>query len=519
MKKLFSLIRKPIVFIPGIIVIVVLGIILSSGNGGPALQTAIVTRGTVTQEVSVTGTVKPVESVELSFEKSGRIARVLAKIGDTVTAGAILAELDRTELLAQLAEADAQVKSQQAKLDELRLGTRPEEIDVKRTELKSALQALGNDYAAVPDAVNDAYAKADDAIRSKTNQLFTNEENGAPRLTFLVDGAAAESNAQTSRQQARLELTAWQAELPGISNAGASPAVDDLIIKAKQHLSVIRDSLARALDAVNRAVGVTAATLDTYRTNIGTARTNVIAGLTGVSDAEQAIAAQKLVLQRVQNELNLALAGATTEQIQAQEAAVEQVAANAQALRAQLAKTRIVTPFTGIVTAQDAKVGEIAGVNAPLVKVISGKAFQIEANVPEADIAKIAVGNAARITLDAYGADVPFEAQVMTIDPAEKVIEGVSTYKMTLEFKAEDQRIKSGMTANIDVVTGRHENVLFLPQWAVTGSGNERTVQVQNGETLTTAPVTVGLRGFDGSIEILTGVKEGDTVVVEGTAK
>ena len=52
--------------------------------------------------------------------------------------------------------------------------------------------------------------------------------------------------------------------------------------------------------------------------------------------------------------------------------------------------------------------------------------------MPEADIAKVAIGDLASSTLDAYGSYVDFPAQVTMIDPAETVIEGVPTYKVTL---------------------------------------------------------------------------------------
>ncbi|MEK7512642.1 MAG: biotin/lipoyl-binding protein, partial [Patescibacteria group bacterium] len=206
MRKVASFLKQKIVLLVGAIVI--LGVIgaVAFGDDEPSLQTVRVERGKVVQEVSVTGIVKPVEEVSLSFERSGRVTQVRVVVGDIVTAGTVLVELDRSELAAQLTEAEAQVRTQQAKLDELQRGTRPEEIEVKRTELKKALQDLMNEYAEVPDAVNDAYAKTDDAIRAKTNQLFTNEESDAPRLSFLVDSASVESDAQTSRVAARFEM-------------------------------------------------------------------------------------------------------------------------------------------------------------------------------------------------------------------------------------------------------------------------------------------------------------------------
>jgi len=99
--------------------------------------------------------------------------------------------------------------------------------------------------------------------------------------------------------------------------------------------------------------------------------------------------------------------------------------------------------------------------------VISESGFKIEVNIPEVDISKVEVGDLAEVTLDAYGNDAMFNAEVITIDLAETVIEGVSTYGATLEFKEPDERVKSGMTASVDIVTGAREDVVYIPQRSV----------------------------------------------------
>jgi HlyD family secretion protein len=108
---------------------------------------------------------------------------------------------------------------------------------------------------------------------------------------------------------------------------------------------------------------------------------------------------------------------------------------------------------------------------------------------------------------------VQFEVKVVKIDPAETVIEGVSTYKTTFIFTKDDERVKSGMTANIDILTAKKENVIFVPTRAVSSKNNEKFVQILTAEGPKDVLVTAGLRGFDGNIEIISGVSEGDKIV------
>ena len=183
-------------------------------------------------------------------------------------------------------------------------------------------------------------------------------------------------------------------------------------------------------------------------------------------------------------------------------------------IRAQISKTEIYSPIKGVVTKKDAKVGEIVTAGASIVSIISDAEFEIESNIPEVDIVKIKIGNEAKVTLDAYGSDILFAAKVISIDPSETMIEGVATYKVTLGFSGNDARIKSGMTANIDILSDKKENVIFVPLRAVIARNGNKIVRILDGESVKETEVRVGLRGSDGNIEILEGIKEGDRVVI-----
>ena len=134
-------------------------------------------------------------------------------------------------------------------------------------------------------------------------------------------------------------------------------------------------------------------------------------------------------------------------------------------------------------------------------------------------LAKIKSGDTARITLDAYGDEEEFNASVISIEPAETLVEGIPTYKVKLQFDAQDERIKSGMTANIDILTAKKEDVVTIPQRAIITKGGEKLVRIveelpkEKITNINEVTVKTGLRGSNGRIEITEGVKEGDKVV------
>jgi multidrug efflux pump subunit AcrA (membrane-fusion protein) len=141
--------------------------------------------------------------------------------------------------------------------------------------------------------------------------------------------------------------------------------------------------------------------------------------------------------------------------------------------------------------------------------------YKITANVPEVDIAKVKIADVAEVTLDAYGSDEKFVATVSSIDPAETIIEGVPTYKVTLRFNDRDTRIKSGMTANIVMRTNEKKDVLVVPARAILlhEGDNTRYVRLLVGGVAKEIPVQIGLRGSNGMVEILSGLNQGDQVV------
>jgi len=182
--------------------------------------------------------------------------------------------------------------------------------------------------------------------------------------------------------------------------------------------------------------------------------------------------------------------------------------------QAVIAEDTLTSPIDGIVTQEDPNVGEYMAPGQGGFAV-QNSGFKVEAYVAEADIAKVAVGDLASSTLDAYGAYVNFPEQVTAIDPAETVLEGVPTYKVTLQFVSPDSRIKSGMTSNLEILTHEVDNVLEVPYRAllITSTSTSARVVSANGQTYSSVPVTTGLKGTDGNIEITSGLKEGDKVV------
>ncbi len=482
---------------------------------GTAKTTAIAKKMNIVQEVLVSGNIKPQTMVDLAFEKNGKVKTAPVDIGATVKAHDVLATLESDVERSNVLDAEARVAVAKASLQELLHGTRIEDINIKETELAKAKSDLDSIYMNVPNVLSDSFNKADNAINKQINQLFSDEASSNPTLLFSTRDQQSKLNAESGRLQAGATLA--KLEIISQSLPKTNPEADQNLLLAKEYLNAIHSFLLKISAALNNTLNVTDANLSLYKENVNSGRSNLTLAIGNINEKIQVIGAQKLIIERTNQELERSQAGATNESIDGARAQVLQVTATLESARATLQKMTLESPIDGLVTRQDAKVGQIVTANVPIISIINPSQFKIESNVPEADVAKISIGDKTSITLDSYGPDVIFTAKVFSIDPAEKVIDGVPTYKVTFIFDTEDSRVKSGMTANITITTAERNGVLTVPQRALADKNGKKIVQVltqQNPDIITEKEVVTGIKGSSGDIEILNGLKLNEIIII-----
>ena len=482
-------------------------------KGNVTAETLAVHETEFVEGVSVSGKVVAAKTVDLGFSQSGRIAAVYAKVGSAVKAGSILAQIENGDFRADLLQRQANLEAQQAKLESIKAGKRPEEIAITESIVANDSVSVLQSNQTVFNAVQSAYTVADSAIRTKVDQFISNPRTSNPQLIFISNGQLR-SNVESERSLIEKMLVAWQLSIANLNmSSGLSVAQLDAQTKLSQTLLFLSD-VSAVLNAGSPGESVTPALLSQYVSDIATARANIN---TAISVLATAIAAQEsatATLEKDQRTLALNRAGATQADIDTQNAAVKAAQADVENAQAQLAKTIVVAPFEGIITAMDAKAGAIVSPNTPQISMISAGTFQIETYIPEVNIVRVKVGAMAAVTLDAYGTQTPFHATVVLIDPAETVRDGVSTYKTTLQFDGPDERIRSGMTANIEIIISRSEHSIVIPSGALFEDGGRKFVQVVLNGKPQAREVTVGSTSSLGKTEIMSGLVDGDVIVL-----
>ena len=579
------------------------------------------------QTVSETATVRPAQSVQLSFPLAGRLVLLPAKTGEAVVAGQVLAELDQAGLLIKEKEATAVLAGVQSELAKLAAGASSEDISVSEANLSQMevnYQAGLKELSAIRQAGEENVAQAEKSWKdlsennpdniTPTEQAVVKAEDNL-KNTLLVDGqdfadkrqiglnsaearlaeintaldkiqiifddedaryllGAQEPSLVDQAKQAKLAAAAGQglasAKLAAAKNSRESaPAQEALDIGL-----ALLDQTFRALNLVYQVLensipsaAFTALELEAYKTGISAQLTTIAQGTSALKTAEQnfkkadliyttnknsaenslkeAQAAWRAALNAAENSLasaclaaNQQLAAAQSKVDNAREAAavaranlakiksparaedlsllaarIDQAQAGLETIRHQKQESRLAAPFAGVIKNVFFEIGEQVSAGVPIVELFSEDSFAIDLDVSETDIAKLAVGQAAIITLDAFGDDVKLVGAVAEIEPAETVLQEVIYYRTKVNFQADGQPVKSGLTANVAITTAQKDQVLLVPMRAVIQKPEGKFIRVLRAGQAVEKPVQTGLISDGGRVEIISGLSAGETVI------
>lgn len=480
MKKIKAFFKTKLGIVVGVVIIILFSTVVFRSKSS-SVDTITVEKSDFVKTVSVSGKVVAVDNVDLSFETGGTVASVYKKVGDTVSQGEAIAALDSSDIRASRDKAVADLVSAQAKLAKLQSGVSDSsEVSINKQQ--------------VINTIVDAYTVCDDAIRNKVDQFFNDGQNQSPRIKYsFYNDVELKYKINEDRKSVEDALVAFKSFANNITVENYS---NKNIESAKMYIQKVKEFLSEVSLAVNSfevALGLTQTSIDKYKADIGSARSSVNGALAELSSFEDK------------------LHGSLSD-IPVQQANVMAAEATVRNFDAQIAKTVIVAPFSGVISLQDAKAGESVAAHAKMTSMIS-RGYKVEAYVPEINISGIAVGNTASVTLDAYG-DERFEASIIHIDPAETVRDGVSNYKVELSFNKEDPRILSGMTADVSIVTQKIPSIIIIPERIVTRENDISYVTKSIGDKTEKTQVVLGRKDGKGNIEVTSGLSVGDKLVL-----
>lgn len=237
-----------------------------------------------------------------------------------------------------------------------------------------------------------------------------------------------------------------------------------------------------------------------------------------------------------ENALVAAKTSLSTAEAQAQSARaqISQSLAELESARLDLSRTRIIAPTSGVVIDKLVEPGTTVAANfqTPNLFTIAADTsrMQVEASVDEADIGEVEERQSVRFTVDSYP-DAEFEALVQQIRQSATQNGNAVSYLVILDVDNSDGRLLTGMTANVEIITGSKNSALRVPVAATRflpreedrseqedeeSEGGKQTFVWLPGEdpyVPKRVPVKTGLVGED-YVEITDGLEEGQAVLV-----
>jgi HlyD family secretion protein len=431
------------------------------------LITEKVQKGEVLQEVSETGNVRSTEDISLGFKSVGKIAKIDVAVGDNVKRGDVLAELDSSQISAQLQSAKAALDYTASQYDS--------GVALAKNNLDSA-------YGGALNTLNSAYTSIFNAY-SVVVLIHDTYFSTADQQGIAVSDAKDDINSNMQNVKNYLDIATKSSSNDDIDSAVSQMAT--ALGNVFSDLKIIREQCDQGIYHYNVS-DADKASLDTQKAYVNTVST-------AVTTLQQSIASLKITLQK------------------AEDSTVAQAQADVNALQSQLNDNYLTSPMDGIITEVNIKKGQVVSPSQSVINLLSTEPFQIKVDIYEQDIVNVKVGDDVKIDLVAFPKQT-FDGKVLLIDPAETIIDNVVYYDVTIEFPNQPDGIRSGMTADITIEANKKDNVLRIPKNAVVQIDQTQTAQVVKGNKIENRTITTGLEGND-YFEVTSGLSVGDQIV------
>ena len=184
--------------------------------------------------------------------------------------------------------------------------------------------------------------------------------------------------------------------------------------------------------------------------------------------------------------------------------------------RRQLRDARILAPFAGTVGNRQVSAGQVISRNTPLTTLVDLDTVKAEMNVPERHLGQIQAGQKIRFKVDAFPKD-EFEGEVFFVAP--QLDPATRTALVKARVPNADGRLRAGMFAKLDLAVQLRDKALVIPEPALMSNGDQLSVFVVGAQTnVALRPIRVGIR-LAGKVEVISGLTNGELIVVEGQQK
>ncbi len=451
----------------------------------PTVQVSSVGALVSESSLSLIGTVEAVSQATVQSEASGRVVAVNAKLGDSVSAGSILVQLENAAQRATVLQAEGSYESALAASAQSDVG-----VSGSETNLRAARNTALTTY-------RNTYTTGNDVVVTIIDDVFTDPTSRFPGLR--IDGAGFTISLNNRRVALQTELTSWRQTVNTLSTANDFAAIQTT---SEQNintiLSIIDDLISATLDEDNKTKTVAGGSIDAYRSRLSTARATLNGTLSALQTAETNVRSAEEALAQAK------IAGSNSSVSNA-DAQIKQALGSLRSAEAALSKTIIRAPIAGEVNSMDIKVGDFVGQQTIVAEIANNNALEVTTFVGENDRNALKIGQT--VVLDGqYPGLITKIANA--INP--------TTLKTEVVIATESDTLNNGDTVRIEIsgIEKAANTTILIPISAVKFTDIAGSVFFVTEGVLESKPVELG-RITGTSVEITSGLDLGDTIVID----
>lgn len=474
-----------------ITVLVIIGgsyfLIKNSKSSEASYITEAVKTDNIITYVTGTGQVEATNTLTLKPGTTGDVTYVGVKAGDIVKKGKLIASVDST---------DAKIALENAKISLAKLTDDPDTLTLLQKK-NSVTESYNSGWNTISSFITEANSLIEE-VYTIYDSGFLNYENFGQLSSLGKDKVNLANDSYYDANKSLKEINKLYRTL---SRSSSQEEIKNLIDKSYESAKI----LANTVKLTETVFDYTVVYLD-YQDNTDaiSARTDIDSWLDSSNGFVTDLLSTTNSIKESEQSFDDLLAGEDELDIKSAQLTVssKQDAYN---------DCFIYAPFDGVIATLTAKVGESSGSSIGTL-ITNEKVATVSFN--EVDVASIQIGQKASLTFDAIDG-LKIEGEVLEMDSLGTVSSGVVTYNVKISFAEDDERVKPGMSVNVEIITNSKKNILTISSGAIkTKSGASYVEVLGDNSMVTRKSIEVGISD-DTTTEIISGLSEGDQVITK----
>jgi len=496
-------------------------------------ETAVVERGDISEVITASGTIKPLRIVEVSSKASGEIIKMPVDEGDYLAKDQIIAEIEKTYAQNDLEQAQSDLASAEARLEQTRINLELEkeqrvlnltQSEENLKESKTRLAQLEEQLILEKEANARKLKEAENNLKiAQLQRKMLDPEVVRPEEVKRSESSVTQAKSNRDLSQKEFERQKSLHEKGYISKSELDNAQKQLETANAQYESAKLQLEMVKNPSTDEQIELSEANVKKAEFSRQAAKENIKAEENSQKDIE----IQRSKIARFSSELDSARENLEKQilvrekDILTSQASVKRSELQLKNAKDRLDDTLVIAPISGTILTKNVEEGQVmtsrmsstsSSEGATLLTMADLTKIYVKTDVDESDIGKVLPEQSVKIEVDAFPNQV-FDGSVLKISPQGKVTQNVTTFEVTTEIIGDIEFLKPGMNAEVEILAASAMDVLLVPNEAIMDFRGRKMVRVVGeGRPL---PVETGASSWE-KTEIISGLKEGEVVVVGG---